>query len=91
VSAGSGGHRRRVMAADVEEGAQLAVSSAHGENRLARKLGGKVIAWMSDLVGSSNRLPVPGKDMLLFQPLNAGSRYQGAGIVCASSSGAASS
>src|SRR5712692_432756 len=61
-----GGHRRRVVAAYVEEGAQAPVPSPHDNERLARHLGGEELARLPRLVEPSHHLPAA-EDGLLLQ------------------------
>ena len=59
-----------VMAAYVVKGAQLAVGSAHGKNRLACKFSREEVAGICDLIDAAYDLPVAAKDLLLLQALD---------------------
>ena len=51
-----------VMAADVVEGTQLAVTAANDEQRLAGKFGGDELPGACDLIGARDHLPGAAED-----------------------------
>jgi len=91
VSAGLGGNGGGVVAANVVEGAEMAVGAADGENGFAGEVGGEVVAGVRDLVGAAYGLPVGAKDVAVFELLDGGIEVPGCRMVCASASWAVSS
>ena len=54
------------MAADVIKAAQLTLSAAHQQQRLAQKVGGEEVAGLQQLLAMPNHLPGAGKDAISF-------------------------
>ena len=56
------------MAADVEEGAQVALVVAHDHDRDAAEIAGEERARLGDLVGAAGVLPGAAEDPLALEP-----------------------
>ena len=61
-----GHNRRRMMLADVEEGAQAAIVSANDYDRLASYLGRQVLSGLGHLLDAPDNLPISTEDRPSF-------------------------
>ena len=66
------GHSSRVMAADIEECAELAIRSTHHDERLAGDFNGKKLAIHRDLIDPTHGDPVCTKDHFALRLLDTG-------------------
>ena len=68
-----------VMAADVEEGAKLAIVAANDDERLFVDVDGEELTGLADLIEAADDLPIGGEDAAAFELMDAAIEIPGSG------------